>query len=79
MKTLSRNYINNITALKNDTIYLEVIKDNRPLEIRLKAGDFIERNKNFIEEAFNFGNGTIKDFLHYVNNNKKYANFIKVV
>lgn len=80
MKTLTRKYINGITdqSLKDDTLFLEFDKQGK-LENAIKQGLYAERNEKFIKNAFNFGNGTIKDFNRYVEDNKKYAEFIQVI
>ncbi|HEY5588865.1 MAG TPA: hypothetical protein VIK86_07920 [Candidatus Paceibacterota bacterium] len=35
----------------------------------------IKWTEDKIKKAFNFGNGTVKDFNNYVNNNRQFAKF----
>ena len=44
-------------------------------EISLKNNDFSMWDDERIKNAFNFGKGTKKDFLNYLENNKHLAKF----
>lgn len=46
------------------------IKEFGSIERAIKEGYYTEWNEKNIKEGFNFGNGTIKDFKNYMNNNK---------
>lgn len=53
-----------------------VYSGNIKAAINDKAGILWTDEK--IKAAFNFGNGSEKDFKRYMNNNKKYAYFVEV-
>ena len=46
------------------------------IEISKRCGDFNVWDDERIKNAFNFGNGTIKNFEEYMRNNKRYCTFI---
>jgi hypothetical protein len=80
MKQISKKHISSIINIKDDTLYLEVEKNGRKsIETRIKEGNYFERNEKSIKEGFNFGNGTIKDYEQYADNNCKYADFIQLI
>jgi len=57
-----------------DIIAIEISKSiGKTKQEAIKAGDFNEWTKERIKSAFNFGNGTMKDFSEYADNNKKYC------
>ena len=45
-------------------------------EISLKNGNFNIWDDERIKNAFNFGKGTKKDMMNYIDDNKKYSKFI---
>lgn len=51
---------------------------NNNLEKIVKAKDGILWNEETIKKAFNFGNGTQKDFKRYQRDNSKYCIFVTV-
>lgn len=57
-------------------LYLEISKQgSKNINEALKKGYYNEWNIERIKGAFNYGNGTIKDFKNYMNNNKCYCWF----
>lgn len=42
----------------------------------IAAGEYIERNDDFVKHAFNFGNGTKKDMNEYIRNNSVFCVWI---
>ncbi len=51
---------------------------NNNLEEIIKEKDGILWNAERIQQAFNFGKGTQKDFKRYQQNNKKYCIFVEI-
>lgn len=41
----------------------------------ISEGLYIERNSEFVKNAFNFGNGTEKDFARYIKDNRIFCKF----
>lgn len=54
-----------------DTKTLREYKNN--VSVIIAAGEYIPRNDEFIRRAFNNGNGTIKDFARYKNDNRVFC------
>jgi hypothetical protein len=59
-------------------IYKPYIKIDGSIEKVIENGFFIEWTPERIKNAFNFGNGTIKDFRRYMNDNKDRCLFLEV-
>ena len=82
MKLITLNNFNNKTLYKipDDTLFVEVCTQNgKTLDYNIKNGFCSCWNLNRIKKTFNFGDGTIKDFLSYAEDNKNYAKFYKIV
>lgn len=64
-----------IAAKKNiDNFATEIDKgEGKTKSEAIKAGYFRAWTAERIKKAFNFGNGTMKDFNEYTENNKKYC------
>jgi hypothetical protein len=45
----------------------------------IKALDGVLFDDVQIKKAFNFGNGSIKDFKEYINNNKSYCKYYDLI
>lgn len=57
-----------------DTIAMEIFKgEGKTKQEAIKAGYFNIWTEKRIKGAFNSGNGTMKDFKEYMNNNKQYC------
>lgn len=54
-----------------DTKTLREYKNN--VSTIIAAGEYIPRDDEFIRRAFNNGNGTIKDFARYQNDNRVFC------
>lgn len=68
------------SPIKDDSLFVEVFKGKGlSTNDELKTGMYNEWNEKRIKRAFNFGNGTLKDFHNYVRDNTKYAEFIQLV
>ena len=59
-------------------IYKPYIKLDGSIEKVIENGFFIEWTPERIKNAFNFGNGTEKDFKKYIQNNKNLCLFLEV-
>ena len=59
-------------------IYKPYIKLDGSIEKVIENGFFIEWTPERIKNAFNFGNGTEKDFKIYIQNNKNLCLFLEV-
>lgn len=51
-------------------------KFNDDYKKAIAAGYYIERNNNFVKNAFNFGKGGLKEIKEYMKNNKVYCVWI---
>ena len=51
---------------------------NSNIGAAVKEKDGVLWTDEKIKASFNNGNGTLKDFKNYINNNKKYAYFVEV-
>ena len=61
------------------TLYIEVSKQvGLSKSEALEKGYYSKWDKKRIKGAFNFKNGTLKDFKRYMKDNQKYSYFIKV-
>ena len=59
--------------------FIEVCKkDTKNINDGIEKGFYNIWNDERIKKAFNFGNGTIKDFNNYMNDNKKYCYFKQI-
>lgn len=54
------------------------IKELGSIEKAIQEGYCINWDKEKIKAAFNYGDGTIKDFKNYMDNNKKICVFKKI-
>ena len=62
-----------------DRAYLkEHYKGNVSEYIRQERGFAFHWTEEKIKRAFNFGNGTMKDFKRFIHNNKKYSYFVEI-
>jgi hypothetical protein len=73
-----KDFISVFNDMKNNPsiIAIEISKqhDKNKTEA-IKNGNFNEWTIERIKACFNFGNGTIKDFKNYMENNKQYCYF----
>lgn len=52
---------------------------NNDFNAMIKALDGVIFDDVQIKKAFNFGNGSIKDFKAYINNNKSYCKYYDLI
>ena len=57
-------------------IYKPDLKKHGSIKKVIAAGEYMERNDDFIKHAFNFGNGTKKDMNEYMKNNSVFCVWI---
>ena len=73
-KNWKQNYI-----MSDSTLYVEVDKDSRQsLQSQFEDGWYMEWNTEKIKAAFNNNNGTMADFVRYINDNKAYMKVYRV-
>lgn len=82
LKQISEAEINkySIYGVKEGTKYIELDKKiGWSMESILAEGLYICRTEEFIRKAFNFGNGTMKDFNDYVKSNKMNFTMLELI
>lgn len=73
MKIDLKKWVDKIPA---DAIAVEISGAQQTAQKKYNSGLFNCWSSERIKKAFNFGNGTIKDFENYINLNKKYCTII---
>ena len=61
-----------------DAEYVEIFATKKFAEKEVTAGGWNLWDIGRIQRAFNFGDGTIKDFKEYAKNNRQFATFINL-
>ena len=67
-------------GLDDDAAFVEVLKTkNKSKADCIRDGEYLCRSKEIIKPWFNFGNGTMKDFLMYIKDNRDNLWMIELV